>query len=256
MKGYFFLMVLLSVVSCSKVETIEEAWLPEQKKQVVIMEQTGTWCGACPGGANVLRKLVQEFESSVVPLAIHGGSSDPMRISCYSNFRSDRGYSGFPSFYITETRYGSNFNNTKAAVETKLAAPADAALAFRMTDEGDSLVFQTKTAFYSTLSGSYYLSVYVTEDSIFGGTGSGSYDQSGAGANYYHEHVLRATSTEGKFWGEELVVDPNADMLLEKTVKIARNTNWVDKHLKFSAVLWKYDQTANRKYTYINAFSL
>ena len=256
MKGYFCLLIVLGIASCSKNDRLEDSWIPEQKKQVVIMQQTGTWCGACPGGATVLRKLVNEFESEVVPIAIHGGYDDPMRISCFSNFRSDRSYSGFPSFFITETRYGSNFNNTKGAVETKLEEAIEASTAFRMSDEGDSLVFETKTAFYASLQGAYYLSIYITEDSIFGGNGSGLYDQSGAGANYYHEHVLRATSTASKFWGEEIIIDPAVDQLIEKTFKIPRNTNWIDKNLKYSAVLWKYDPSATKKYTYINAFSL
>ena len=104
MKGYFCLLIVLGIASCSKNDRLEDSWIPEQKKQVVIMQQTGTWCGACPGGATVLRNLVNEFESEVVPIAIHGGYDDPMRISCFSNFRSDRSYSGFPSFFIKMPR--------------------------------------------------------------------------------------------------------------------------------------------------------
>lgn len=258
MKFYVLLCTLVLFSACSKEDGLnnEQPWYPENKKQVVVLLQTGTWCGACPGGANVMRNLVQEFGSQVVPIAVHGGYDDPMKISCYNNFRSDRSYSGFPSFYITEPRYGASLNNTRPAVESKLTETTDAAVAIRMTDEGDSLVFESKTAFYRDLTGSYFLSIYITEDSIFGGTGSGLYDQSGAGAEYYHDYVLRATSVEGKFWGEEIVIDPRNESLIEKTYKIERSAEWVDKNLNFSAVLWKYDASANKNYTYVNAYSL
>jgi len=249
----FFIIIIFSACQKNENNLSIDNFEPIKSKQVVVMEQTGTWCSACPGGAATLRSLVEEFEDDIIPIAVHGGSSDPMKPSCYSNFRNDRSYSSFPSFYITESRIGSNLNNTKNAVSNKLTESIQAAIAFRKTDEGDSISIKTKTKFYENLTGSYYLSIYVTEDSIYGGSGSGNYKQSGISGDYYHEHVLRETSKSGNFWGEEIIVDPEENRMIENNFKIAKDPNWVEKNLKYSAVLWRYEGSSNFKYTYINA---
>ena len=36
MKGYFCLLIVLGIASCAKNDRVEDSWIPEQKKQVVI----------------------------------------------------------------------------------------------------------------------------------------------------------------------------------------------------------------------------
>ena len=224
------LALIFLFISCGKNDQLEpiEDWTPSQSIQVVVLEQTGTWCGACPNGASVLRSLDEEYGDQIVPIAIHGSNNDPMQISCYSNFRSDRSNSKFPSFFITENRISTSLSTAKTKVNNKLSGDVNAAIAIKKTINANDIIIETKTKFFNAMEGDYYLSVYITEDDIDGGTGSGAYKQSNGGSNYKHDHVLRASATDNNFWGELIASEPIANNSIEKTYTIAKETNWVD----------------------------
>ena len=255
MNKFILMAITLVLFACDKNEVLNpenNEWLPEPTKQVVVMKQTATWCGSCPNAAGIVEELITEFGNQIVPLAVHSSTSDPMFPNCGSSFRSDRSSSYFPSFFITEDRLSASLSNTRNAILDKLSEPVVAAVAIKSSFEGDSILVETKTAFYETLDGSYYLSIYVTEDSIDGGNNSGAYNQSGAG-EFFHQHVLRTTSVPNSFWGEELVQNPSNSDLIERNFKIGLDPSWVQSKLKISAVLWKKDVNAANTYTFVNA---
>ncbi len=252
-------LILLSLFflfsACKENDSINTAdeLEPTQSMQIVLLEKTGTWCGACPNGAEILNDLVAEFEDQVVPIAVHGSNGDPMQISCYSNFRQDRFSSGFPSFFITEDRVSTSLNATRNRVNTKLAVEVDAAIAFRKTVNEDNIVIETRTKFFNASQDEYFLSVFITENDIDGGTGSGAYKQTSGGSDYKHEHVLRASATDDIFWGELIASEPAENSSFDNTYTIEKESDWVDENLHVAAVLWRYDANGTNNYIFVNA---
>ena len=251
-------LILLAFVliasACKKDEDEDEAKLvPVKQINVVVLEQTGTWCGACPSAATVLHGLGEKYGKRIIGLAIHGANGDPMEISAFGSFRQDRNSSSFPSFFITEDRINTSKTACEAAIDAKKAEPVKAAIAISSTIENGKISVQTLTKFYSALSGDYYLSVYVTENGIDGGPSSGAYKQTSGGADYKHEHVLRATSVDGNFWGEKIVTSPGADSEVEKSFTIPVGAGWNTSKLHVSAVLWKMETSGNNSYVFVNA---
>jgi thiol-disulfide isomerase/thioredoxin len=254
----YFLIPSFFIMACQKDESIinasqEQILQPVKEKHVLVMEQTGAWCGACPNGARVLDSLKRKYGSSAIPFAIH--VNDVMEPDCKSSFRSDRQYSSFPSFFITEARISAIQSTCENAVEAKLTTTIEAASDFKVSFIGDSIDIETKTEFYENGIGNYYLAAYVLEDSIFGGSGSGSYKQTSGSSNYYHQHVLRNSSTGNQFWGDTLTIDPTAGMVIDRKVSIYNDATWIDKNLHVIIVLWKETGTTNRKYVFVNAKS-
>ncbi len=58
---------------------------PQPNRKVVVEEGTGTWCVWCPRGAVMMDYLAKEYEGMVVPIAVHNGSSNPMRLTAYDS---------------------------------------------------------------------------------------------------------------------------------------------------------------------------
>lgn len=79
--------VNLDPIHCS---TTPLAFLPH--KRVVVEEGTGTWCGWCPIGIVATDSLKMEYDSDVIPIAIHFGG-DVMAMDAYA---SALGISGAP----------------------------------------------------------------------------------------------------------------------------------------------------------------
>ncbi len=247
------LSFLLVFAACKKDDEEEEGLVPAEQINVVVLEQTGTWCGACPSAANILHQLDAKYGNRIIGLAIHGANGDPMEIDAFGSFRQDRNSSSFPSFFITEDRINTSMAACEAAIDAKKAETVKAAIAIKSTIEGGVITVETLTKYYGALTGDYYLSVYVTEDGIDGGSNSGSYAQTSGGSDYKHEHVLRATSVNGNFWGEKISTNPSADSEVSKTISISVDSGWNTSKIHVSAVLWKYDPSGSNTYVFVNA---
>jgi|GEM_PF-2297017 len=72
--------------------------LPMQETNVLVEEATGTWCGWCPYGHEVLADMKAQYNDDIVVLTYHGGSNDePMRTTEGQNLFTKLGGSGYPS---------------------------------------------------------------------------------------------------------------------------------------------------------------
>jgi len=252
-------LILLAFVliasACKKEEEEEEVakLVPKKEINVVVLEQTGTWCGACPSAATILHSLGEKYHKRIVGLAIHGANGDPMETTAFNSFRQDRNSNYFPSFFITEDRVNTSQAACEKAIDAKKAEPVNAAIAISKKIEGGKITIKTLTKFYSSLQGDYYLSVYVTENDIDGGDGSGAYKQTSGGPDYKHQHVLRAVSNDGNFWGQKIVANPASNKEIEKTYTISVGSDWKTSKLHVSAVLWKMEASGNNTYVFVNA---
>ncbi len=66
MKKLTLVLGVILLFGCSQpVETIS------QERTVLLEQFTGTWCGWCPYGADILRELVKKYDTKLVVLAYH-----------------------------------------------------------------------------------------------------------------------------------------------------------------------------------------
>ena len=75
------------------------------ERQIVLEDATGTWCGYCPGGIEMLDYAVKTYPGKFIPIGVHasnGNARDPMQITDYLKFVQDY-ISGFPTVLSNRT---------------------------------------------------------------------------------------------------------------------------------------------------------
>ena len=179
-----FTLLLLLVFSCEDSDINREfSETPTSfTKKVLLEEFTGSWCGYCPSGAEILQNLMNSY--SVIGVALH--SSDDMSIAHTSVLESFYPSSGYPSGMVDRINFdgivGLNRGYWSYLTEQQLQKSAICGLAINSEISGDSVNIQIRSAFDTTMTmENYNLNVYIIEDDVQG-EGYG-YDQ----RNYYND---------------------------------------------------------------------
>ena len=179
-----FTLLLLLVFSCEDSDINREfSETPTSfTKKVLLEEFTGSWCGYCPSGAEILQNLMNSY--SVIGVALH--SSDDMSIAHTSVLESFYPSSGYPSGMVDRINFdgivGLNRGYWSYLTEQQLQKSAICGLAINSEISGDSVNIQIRSAFDTTMAmENYNLNVYIIEDDVQG-EGYG-YDQ----RNYYND---------------------------------------------------------------------
>ena len=189
-------------------------------KKVVLEDFTGTWCGWCPEGTEVLEDLEAVYSGTFFPVATHYG--DPLEIPEGTAVVDGVDVTGFPSgcvdrvIYQGQVRIPMNRGYWYSTFMQRRNATAIASVSFtNLTVDRNSNTFRGKVnvEFVSapTPGVPINLQVYVLEDSIkaVGNLAQLNFSdevQSGASplANWYHNHTLRKAL--GDAWGWSNVV--------------------------------------------------
>ena len=219
MKIYYFkiksILLLFLVFSCQESDINREfSDTPTTfTKKVLIEEFTGSWCGYCPSGAEILQDLMNTY--SVIGVALH--SDDNMAIQHTSVLESFYPSSGYPNGMVDRINFdgivGLNRGYWSYITNQQLQKLAICGLAINSEVSGDSVSIEVRSAFDTTMAmENYNLNVYIIEDGVRGeGYGydqrnyynddpESSFYQSGDPIlNYEHNHTLRMvlTSTYG-----------------------------------------------------------
>ena len=179
-----FTLLLLLVFSCEDSDINREfSETPTSfTKKVLLEEFTGSWCGYCPSGAEILQNLMNSY--SVIGVALH--SSDDMSIAHTSVLESFYPSSGYPSGMVDRINFdgivGLNRGYWSYITDQQLQKSAICGLAINSEISGDSVNIQIRSAFDTTMAmENYNLNVYIIEDDVQG-EGYG-YDQ----RNYYND---------------------------------------------------------------------
>ena len=179
-----FALLLLLVFSCEDSNINREfSDTPTSfTKKVLLEEFTGSWCGYCPSGAEILQNLMNSY--SVIGVALH--SSDDMSIAHTSVLESFYPSSGYPSGMVDRINFdgivGLNRGYWSYITDQQLQKSAICGLAINSEISGDSVNIQIRSAFDTTMTmENYNLNVYIIEDDVQG-EGYG-YDQ----RNYYND---------------------------------------------------------------------
>lgn len=166
-----------------------------------IIEFTATWCHYCgdngypnwdPAFTNHPYKVTGiSFHPADGLVAVDYPESDSM-MAFY-------GCSGFPTTGINAQGNGypsaTYWNNIDAAVSAHTQAKAG--IGISKSVDGNNVVVKTKTVFFSDMTGTYNLAVYVTEDNLV-------YDQTITNSPYsipgaVHNHVFRTAAGHNPF---------------------------------------------------------
>ncbi|HRO08961.1 MAG TPA: Omp28-related outer membrane protein [Saprospiraceae bacterium] len=182
--------------ACNNISSfLIDAIVPAAHKRVLVEEGTGTWCVWCPRGAVFMDRYNDIYNDLFIPVAIHGGSAtEPMRLAEYEQFI---GFSSFPNCKVdrgadldpsaTEDPFLTNIVKNPVA---KLESGAKYDEATRTLDVSVEVEYLEKG------TGSYYVSLILTEDGVRGTTSG--YNQ----ANAY------AGGGSGVMGGYELLPNP------------------------------------------------
>lgn len=208
---YLFLGTALITTSCSKDENTGENTSPAPvvetpivgkfRKNALIEDFTGTWCGYCPRVAYGIQK-VEDDNLTAFPVAIHRGNTTP-GASSYDpyNFPAASletfiGLTGYPTAKINRTTTWSN-EASPNEVKQKIKLNSDLGLALNSTVSGGNINLDVNIKFDANLTG-LKLVVYVLEDGLVQNQTNYTSYFGGASTiqNMVHDHVLRACLTD------------------------------------------------------------
>jgi len=174
---------------------------PAQRQGAFAINYTATWCSPCGSwGVPAIHDMDAAGPANDVVTICSHASGDPMHnSSLYNSFKTCRPTGGgIPSFWV-----GDEKTSSVSAVNTLLSSsPVVASAAFVASKEGTTMTVDTKVKFYTASSGEYYISIYILESGIAGGSSAGQYAQSGASSSSFtHDFVLRTAYTPSLAYG-------------------------------------------------------
>jgi len=137
--------------------------------KVLVEDYTGAWCGYCPRLAYNIDELATN-NSSVIPVAIHvgntdpgAGSHDPYDFVERSTLTSTFGIDGYPTGKINRT---TTWNESDAQVLNALNDNRSCGLAIDSSISGTTLSVDAKVHYDIDADGAHRLVVYVLEDNL------------------------------------------------------------------------------------------
>jgi len=196
------------------------------KKNVLIEDYTGTWCGYCPRIAYAIEQ-VEAQNIDAVPVAIHRGQ-DPYNFADAATLETMLQITGYPDGRLnrkTEWTYPEPYNINQ--VKNLTGPNSDLGIAMTSTLDNGNINLEVKTKYAADLT-NLKLVVYLLEDglvynqsnytSYYGGTSVIS--------NMTHNHVLRAYLTNS-ILGDTLTGTTNSQTLTN-TFSLAVPSNVTD----------------------------
>jgi hypothetical protein len=184
--------------------------VPSSFSQKVLLEEfTAAWCSTCPDADYKRDQVLTAYSGKVIAVAVH--ESDGMELPLI--WALDSAYNtNIPSGMINRTPSNNNviLNQTQwmSNATVALNKTAKCGLAIKSSVSGNTATVEVHTGFKETLTGSYYLTVYLVQNKVTGtgsnydqmnayNTNSGSpfYNQGNPIVNYQHNYVVRKVLT-------------------------------------------------------------
>lgn len=183
-------------------------------KTNLIQRFTATWCTNCPKMASEIEASVKANPGRLAVMSIYCSRSDDALIYENSAYIETEYYitGGYPKGVFDGRVYiqagsSSSLINDMIKESLEMYDPSISASA-QASSDGDQVKVDLKV--YSKHPGNYRVAVALIENGI-------KAEQSGAGSDYEHKHLLRAFLTDEM--GDELVFDKNGTKDLTFTVK-------------------------------------
>ena len=162
----------------------------QDTNNVLFEYQTGTWCGYCPCGHEIL-EMISSGYGQIVIIGLHGGGSDPWA-SYSSGIRGLLGMTAYPKACIGR-RINNESRGSWAAhwYNQSLLSPGVSIEVTRSYNSSTRQLDATAlVTALSNLAGSYKINFVLTESNIIYYQSSYSPCPPG-GSNYVHKHVCK-----------------------------------------------------------------
>ena len=170
------------------------ATAPAENRAVLVEEGTGTWCQWCPRGAVFMDLYAKYYPKTFIPIAVHNGVNDPMKVAEYDSFMD---FPGFPNCKINRNDLldpsASEVPFLREITKSPVAKILPGAKYNATTKTFD---VSAVVEFLSDMSGDFYATLVLTEDDVKGTTAG--YNQSNAYAG----------GSNGVMGGFELLANP------------------------------------------------
>lgn len=191
-------------------------------QKILGFQFTSVGCSSCPDLAASLKSVQANFPDRVIPVAFHRdfGKSDPMTIPMSDSYYKCINRQGLPQFnanliisdeYTTVSEYTA-IVDILDRVEMNYPATCGVAIESSMVVGGDRAV-KVKVKVTSNTPSQYRYQIFLVEDGV-----ESSILQDGAGSDYIHNNVVRATWSD-KTYGELLNEGANLQVGVETTVE-------------------------------------
>lgn len=217
-----------------------------QTRNPVLEYCTGTWCQWCPCGHSIIKNEIKPAHPNVIVISYHGpaNGSDPFSFFAGNTVISALGFSGYPTGIVDRTSAPQSRSVWLSNVANRKNVPATVSIS--STRIYNSVIRELNLTINSTalsaLTGSYYLSVILLEDSlIHSQTGNSSCP---GGTNYVHDNVVRAMVNGAT---GELLNNTNWDrgQVISRQIKYTIPNNVVEKNASIVAMVYKQGTTLN-----------
>lgn len=262
MKKTIYILVIIGLFfgACDK---IDEPYLepgsgsgpdPSDKPRKVLLEEfTGHTCVNCPEAAILAQQTLKViFGEQLILVTVHAGAFALPGIAPYeTDFRTPTGNDLeneyvpqlFPSGLVNRVKYEGNTvllkDSWQPAIQELLDTPAEAAIEIEHNYNAGTrkLDLHIISEFLADLSGTYNLSVFITESGIIAAQKNNNPDigPSPDWEDYEHNHVLR-TSVSGT-WGEQIAVQPASGDAFEKDLSIILDNDWDENEIGVVAII-------------------
>ncbi|MFA6922799.1 MAG: Omp28 family outer membrane lipoprotein [Bacteroidales bacterium] len=253
---YFVIFIFfIAFISCDKIEPPYKKKNTEQnndtlkQRKILLEDFTGHKCVNCPGAANTIMELKQQFGERLVVISLHAGYfAEPDASGNYIyDFRTTTGTDiynffgvsafGVPSGMINRKGYNTDYIFSYADWGTKIneiiniSPDAHIEITNNYSNTNRNLNVNVKTEFLKSFTGTYKLCVYLTEDSII------KYQKNNSPAlgivpdiaDYVHQHVLRCAVNST--WGDTLISgNTPTGFTIFKNYSIVLNNEWKEKN--------------------------
>lgn len=231
MKKFTFLMCAI-LAGLLKVNAQEPQFVSTEQKgrNVLIEEFTGRNCGYCPYGQAYVNTIVALYPEQVFMVNLHAKSS--LSPTSYPNLNTDKGAEVYMEFNANGGIPAATVNRGKTIHPTEALPLVNSQLSEMAECNVDGKVLineETRTAtvmvevyYTSDVTSKSYLTVMMTQDSIFGYQSDYGPQLNGApfnpeqmiGNQYVHMHTIRDYITE--VWGDE-IAPATAGTLITRT---------------------------------------
>lgn len=211
---------------------------------------TATWCTFCgTWGWDAFEKLLPENEGKAIIISNH--YSGDLRNNTAAAIASNLNTFGQPLFYVNNTNQNFSSNNwtsktedTKKMIEDNYKASPIVNAGIMASLNGNTLNVKTKTRFFKSAEGEFYLGVYVIEDKVV------NYQASRSSAAV-HKNVLRG-SVGPEHFGKLISsgqVASGTEMENEFTTTL--NASWNTDNIKLATIIWR---KVGDSYLYFNGY--
>lgn len=245
---YILAVIGLIIGGCDKIEepylvkTDGSSPAPGEKVRKIILEEfTGHTCNNCPEATFLANDLKQVFGEQLILLSIHAGDlAKPGNAPYEAEYRTSTGtalYNFFqfefvPIGMVNRTPYGGGIALYKdiwePAIQELVDLPPEAYIEIENTynENTRDLEIHVHAEFLADLSKKCNLSVFIIESGIVSAqkNDNPSIGDTPNWLDYEHMHMLRS-SLNGT-WGDELVDQPTAGIIITKDYAVTLNSAW------------------------------